>query len=166
VERGFEAHPSLMDQTFAWEKQYEYWINVVTDVQVNPHACTNQAIPSACVDHAEVEGDDSPYQSVFTHDVFPPAVPSGVQAVFSGPGQKPFIDVIWAPDTEADLAGYNVYRHEPGIQPAKINNDLIKSPAYRDANVLSGQNYFYSVSAVDLRGNESAHSEETSEQVP
>jgi fibronectin type 3 domain-containing protein len=39
-------------------------------------------------------------------------------------------------------------------------------PAFRDAQVVSGKNYFYSVSAVDLRGNESARSEETSESVP
>ena len=166
VARGFEPHPFLMDQTFAWEKHYEYWINVVTDVQVNPHPCQNGNTPSACVEHAEIEGDDSPYQSVFTHDVFPPAVPSGPQAVFSGPGQKPFIDVIWAPDTDADLAGYNVYRREAGGPAVKINSDLVKGPSYRDMNVFSGQTYFYSVSGVDLRGNESRRSEETSEQVP
>ena len=28
---------------------------------------------------------------------FSPRVPSGLQAVFSGPGQKPFIDLLWSP---------------------------------------------------------------------
>ena len=166
VERGFDAHPALVDQTFAWEKHYEYWINVVTVVQADSHSCTNGNSAGACVEQVEIEGDDSPFQSVFTHDTFPPAVPSGLQAVFSGPGQKAFIDLIWAPDTEADLTGYNVYRHEAGTQPARVNTDLVKSPAYRDADVASGRTYFYSVSAVDGAGNESARSEETSEQVP
>jgi fibronectin type 3 domain-containing protein len=48
----------------------------------------------------------------------------------------------------------------------KINSDLVKSPAYRDSEVKSGKTYTYSVSAVDVRGNESARSEETSEPVP
>jgi hypothetical protein len=167
VVRGIDAHPSLLDQTFAWEKHYDYWINIVTDVQTGSHPCPNDnthLLP--CFEHVEIEGDDTPVQSVFTHDIYPPAVPTGVQAVFSGPGQQPFIDVLWAPDTDADLAGYNVYRHTEGRAPAKVNTDLVKTPSYRDKDVVSGKKYFYSVSAVDLRGNESARSEETSEQVP
>jgi fibronectin type 3 domain-containing protein len=89
-----------------------------------------------------------------------------LQAVFSGVGQQPFIDLTWAPNTDADLAGYNVYRREEGGQPVKINTELVKTPAFRDTNVQSDQTYFYSVSAVDLRGNESRRSEETSESVP
>jgi len=42
----------------------------------------------------------------------------------------------------------------------------VKIPAFRDSQIISGKTYFYSVSAVDLRGNESARSEEASESVP
>jgi fibronectin type 3 domain-containing protein len=86
--------------------------------------------------------------------------------VFSGPGQPPFIDLVWAPNTDADLAGYNVYRHETGGQPVKINKELVKAPAFRDSDVSAGKTYLYAVSAVDARGNESARSEEASEIVP
>jgi fibronectin type 3 domain-containing protein len=89
-----------------------------------------------------------------------------VQAVFSGPGQQPFIDLIWAPVTAADLEGYNVYRHEAGGVPVKVNTEPIRMPAFRDVQVVSGKKYFYSVSAMDQRGNESARSEEASESVP
>ncbi len=146
--------PQLMDQTFEWEKTYYY------------HATTETVLAAAGKPEVHVEGDDTPEVKVFAHDVFPPAVPSGLQAVFSGVGQAPFVDLVWAPDTDADLAGYNVYRHEEGGQPAKINSELVKTPAFRDANIASGTKYSYSVSAVDLRGNESARSEEASEQVP
>ena len=74
--------------------------------------------------------------------------------------------LIWAPVTDADLDGYNVYRHEPGEQLVKVNPELVKTPAYRDLNVVSGKNYLYSVSAVDARGNESAQSQEAGERVP
>ena len=88
-----------------------------------------------------------------------------MQAVSSGVGQKPFVDLTWAPNTEADLAGYNVYRHEAGAQAQKINSDVVKAPSFRDEKVEAGHQYFYSVSAVDERGNESGRSEEASESV-
>ena len=68
--------------------------------------------------------------------------------------------------SDVDLDGYNVYRHEEGSAPVKINAQPIRTPAYRDTNVVSGKTYFYSVSSVDVRGNESARSEEASETVP
>lgn len=144
----------LVDHTFEWEETYSYRATVVTLIH-------QEGKPET-----QFEGDDTPPAKLFAHDVFPPAVPSGLQAVFSGVGQPPFIDLIWAPDTEADLAGYNVFRHEAGAEPAKINTGLVKTPAFRDVNVASGKNYFYSVSAVDVRGNESARSQEASEAVP
>jgi len=145
---------SFLDQTFEWEKTYFYRGAVVS------------LIDSAGKPPTEVEGEDTPEVKVFAHDVYPPAVPSGLQAVFSGPGQKPFIDLIWAPVPDTELDGYNVYRHEAGGAGVKLNAEPVKTPAFRDAQVSSGKTYFYSVSAVDLRGNESARSEEASENVP
>ncbi len=89
-----------------------------------------------------------------------------MQAVASVAGAQRFVDLTWRPGLEADLAGYNVYRREGEGAPAKINAELAKSPAYRDARVQPGHVYLYSVSAVDLRGNESARSPEASETVP
>jgi fibronectin type 3 domain-containing protein len=103
---------------------------------------------------------------VFADDVFPPAVHSGLQAVFSGPEQKAFIDLVWAPVADVDLDGYNVYRREAGMAVVKVNVGLVKTPGYRDSNVVAGKGYFYSVSALDVRGNESARSEEAGEAVP
>jgi hypothetical protein len=145
---------SLTDQSFEWENTYYYRVTTFTIV----------AQPGK--PEVSIEGDDTPEVKVFADDVFPPGVPSGLQAVFSGPGQQPFIDLIWAPVPDADLNGYNVYRHEEGGTPVKVNSELVNIPAYRDAQVVSGKRYFYSVSAVDLRGNESGRSEEASENVP
>lgn len=144
----------LADRNFDWEKTYLYRIAVVTTVT---HA--NQLV-------AEAEGDDSPALTVLVHDSFPPATPTGLQAVFSGLEQQRFIDLTWAPNTESDLAGYNVYRHLGGAAPQKINPELVKTPSFRDANVSPGNTVYYSVSAVDLRGNESGRSEEAHETVP
>jgi fibronectin type 3 domain-containing protein len=113
----------------------------------------------------QVEGDESHAVTVVAQDVFPPATPTGLQAVSSGPGQKRFIDLVWAPDTDADIAGYNVYRSEDGGEAKKLNPTPIKSPAFRDNDVMAGDEYRYAVSAVDVRGNESPRSEQAAEKL-
>jgi len=141
------------DSTFEWEKTYLYRLTAVSIVK-RPDS------------EVQVEGDDSPPVRVIAHDVFPPSVPAGLQAAYSGEGQKPFIDLIWAPVTNADLAGYNVYGSDGNGPAVKLNSELVKSPSYRDSAVASGKTYTYSVSAVDVRGNESQRSEATAESVP
>jgi hypothetical protein len=143
----------FVDDGIEWEKNYQYWIVPVTLWQMGERK-------------GEVESDDSPVTAVFAHDIFPPAVPSGVQAVYSAVPGGSFIDLTWRPNGEPDLAGYNVYRRT-GSEPAvKISTETVKTPRFADPGIQPGMKYFYSVSAVDLRGNESAKSEETSETVP
>lgn len=149
-----EGDLTLTDTTIEWQKTYYY------------HAEAATLIRQADGSHLAVEGEDTPEVKVFADDIFPPAVPSELQAVYSGPGQKLFIDLVWAPVADVDLAGYNVYRREEGSTTVKVNGELVKTPAYRDTEVMSGKSYFYSVSAVDIRGNESARSEEASETLP
>jgi hypothetical protein len=143
----------FVDTGIEWEKSYQYWITPVT-------------LWSDANGKGEVEGDDSPLVTIFAHDAFPPAAPSGVQAVYSAVPERPFIDVTWRPNTEPDLAGYNVYRHAENEAPVKINSEPVKTPRFADPGIQAGRKYFYSVSAVDLRGNESGRSEETAESVP
>lgn len=149
------AEPTqLLDQNFQWEKKYLYRATIVTIVKTAERP------------EVEVEGDDSAVIEVLAHDIFPPAIPSGLEAVFTQADQKSFIDLIWTPDTDPDLAGYNIYRREEEETSIKLNTELVKVPAFRDSEVRAGKKYFYSVSAVDSRGNESARSEEASENIP
>ena len=146
-------NPSLLDSSFEWEKTYDYRLTVVTSVERTGAA-------------EQAEGDDSPAIRVFAHDVFPPGAPAGLQAVSSGPGQKPFIDLVWTGNDEKDLAGYNVYRRESDGTEQKINTELVTAPAFRDSDVSPGGEYSYWVTAVDLRGNESHRSDVARETVP
>jgi hypothetical protein len=152
-----EMNLSLTDSSIEWEQTYYYHVEAVT-VLAGEDTADHKKI--------EIEGDDSAEVKVFAHDVFPPAVPADLQAVFSGPGQQAAIDLVWAPVTDMDLAGYNVYRHEAGGAAVKLNREPVKTPAYRDGSVAAGKSYLYAVSAVDVRGNESARSEEAGETVP
>jgi hypothetical protein len=154
VQLSTSAQAELVDHSFEWQKTYQYWVTVVTNV-------LRKGKPSA-----QVEGDNSVPITVPAIDVFPPAVPAGLQAVFSSVGQKPFVDLTWAPNTDPDLAGYNVYRREENGAWTRINSALVPTPAYRDGNVAAGRTYFYAVTAEDVHGNESARSQETEETVP
>jgi fibronectin type 3 domain-containing protein len=89
-----------------------------------------------------------------------------VEAMASGVGQKPFIDLAWRADADADLAGYNVYRREADGQWSKRNAAPVPVPAFRDEEVTPGMTYTYVVTAVDVRGNESRRSEAASETLP
>jgi hypothetical protein len=144
---------SFIDTGIEWEKTYEYWIVSLTLWQDGNRK-------------GAIEGEDSPVVDVLAHDSFPPANPSAVQAVFSAAPQNSFIDITWTANTEPDLAGYNVYRRTGNESAAKINSELVKTPRFPDPGVQPGKKYFYSVTAVDLRGNESGKSEEASEAVP
>lgn len=147
------ARGSYLDKTFEWEKKYEYRITTLTQVRSSGLSAT-------------VPGDSSKPVEVFTRDIYPPAQPAGLQAVFSSVGQKPFIDLTWAPNLENDLAGYNVFRRSEAGTWEKLNQQLVQVPSFRDENVKPGKKYVYSVSAVDLRVNESPRSAEASETVP
>ena len=145
---------NVVDRNFEWEKQYAYTVTPITWVETQPNGKRLYSIP----------GDSAPPVEVVTKDVFPPAPPTGLQAVYSSGPQKT-IDLTWAPNTDADLAGYNVYRWSANRTAQKINTELVKTPTYRDPITAPGD-YVYAVSAVDLRGNESAKSAEASEKAP
>ena len=147
------ARGAYLDKTFEWEKKYEYRITTLTQVQSSGMS-------------ASVPGDSSKPVEAFTRNVYPPAQPVGLQAVFSSVGQKPFIDLSWAPNLENDLAGYTVFRRSDAGTWEKLNQQLVQVPSFRDENVKPGRKYSYSVSAVDLRVNESPRSAEASETVP
>ncbi len=94
---------------------------------------------------------------------------TGLAAVAVGAenGGEAAIDLSWQPDTEADLAGYIVYRREGGgawqrISPAQP----LVGPGFHDAHVQPGHTYSYAVSAIDQGGHESARSSEAEETVP
>jgi len=141
----------LTDRNFEWEKTYAYIVTPITWVETQPNGKRLYSVP----------GDSAPPVEVVTHDIFPPAVPTGLQAVYTS-GEQKTIDLTWAPNTDADLAGYNVYRRVSDGTFAKLNTDLVKTPTYRDPVAAPGE-YTYVVTAVDLRGNESAKSATASE---
>jgi hypothetical protein len=84
-----------------------------------------------------------------------------LSAGFASGQQEAALTLKWAPNTEPDLAGYRVYygtrsgRHRYCV-------DAGKETEFRLEGLEAGVRYYFVVTAYDLRGNESAPSEEVS----
>lgn len=116
-----------------------------------------------------VESPDSAAAILTPRDTFPPAAPQGLLAVVmpATAGAPAYVELSWSISPETDLAGYHVYRSESSGTPgARIDAELLPSPAFRDNSVSAGKSYFYRVSAVDRAGNESPLSTAVSADVP
>ncbi|MGH9572106.1 MAG: fibronectin type III domain-containing protein [Candidatus Acidiferrales bacterium] len=108
-----------------------------------------------------LESGDSNLVATTLHDVFPPSAPTGLIAtpVPAEDSLGAHMDLSWAINPETDLTGYNVYRSEKaGVSGTRLNPQLLPTPAFRDMNAVLGQSYYYTVTAVDRTGNESAPS--------
>jgi hypothetical protein len=132
------------DAAFDFGKTYVYTVRTVISTDGNA-----------------IESSDSVQAIVVAGDAFPPAAPQSLVGVIivGSPTNAPEVELSWSINTEADLAGYHVYRSEQQDTPEQlVSTDLLLSPVYRDTSVQLGHTYWYSVTAVDRSGNESAHS--------
>jgi hypothetical protein len=116
----------------------------------------------------ELAGAFSSPVRIEVKDLFPPDQPSGLVAVGAVDDQQGVaIDLSWLANTEADLAGYIVYRAESDSGWQRVSPEKpLAGPAFHDAAVLPGHSYRYTVSAVDLQGHASTHSAEARETAP
>lgn len=88
--------------------------------------------------------------SAYSVDNLAPAVP----APFTGQYGGGTVALHWDPNTEADLAGYRLYRGtSPGF--ATGPGTLVAALADTGYTDLAGQPYYYKLTAVDVHGNES-----------
>ena len=117
-----------------------YYIVTAVDIDNNESLYSDfaMAIPSAGADHMR------------------PSSPTNLTAM-SEVGQ---ILLDWDDNTEADLAGYTVKRSaEPGGAYVTIA-DLVVDSNYTDQSVVSGESYYYIVTAEDISSNISIESNE------
>jgi hypothetical protein len=150
------ADGSALDRDISFGETYEYRAQRVTRVTVDGQTL-------------ELAGPLSAPLRIHAANIFPPAVPRGLAAVATPAenGAGPAIDLSWRPDTEADLAGYIVYRRKAGGAWRRISlAQPVVGPGFHDADVQPGHTYEYAVSAIDQGGLESARSAAAEETVP
>ena len=118
-----KADPGVaLDHDAVFDHAWKYWAERVLQVQLDKHAVEIAGPPSATV-------------AIDAKDVFAPAVPEGVAAVADG--QARAIDLSWTPDTDADLAGYVVYRRDvtAGTAMERISGkSLVVPPSFGDTS--------------------------------
>src|SRR5262249_23310665 len=71
--------------------------------------------------------------------------------------------MAWDPNTDSNLAGYNVYRstQSGAYTSAPLNGStLVTVTSFTDSTVQSGQTYYYVIRAVSTSGLESGNSNE------
>jgi hypothetical protein len=144
LQLGAAATTDYRDSGFEYGSTYAYVVRTVIDSPAGA-----------------LESSDSPVAIVTPKDTFPPAAPQGIVAAIQ-PGiasGSVVVDLSWSINVEPDLAGYRVYRSDQeSTRGDLLTPALLPSPAYRDNSVQSGQHYWYTVTAVDRAGNESAPS--------
>jgi len=146
-----------IDQTTQKGDTYRYTARRIREISLAGHTL-------------EVRSQVSAPITITMLDTFPPAMPTGLEAIPGGatPSDRS-IDLSWTPDTDSDLAGYSVYRQEVTSTgqlagpAARLNPSPIVGPAYRDQTAVPGHRYAYRVTAVDATGNESAPSVDVQE---
>jgi hypothetical protein len=91
---------------------------------------------------------------------------SPTQAPRRGAGHRHSVDLRWKASISR-VDGYNVYRSEMAAGPfMKLNAVLLRATRYSDASVQAGHTYFYKVTAVDKKGQESLFSNQIKAVVP
>jgi hypothetical protein len=94
----------------------------------------------------DADSHESAPSAIVQGYLLPPAVPGNF--IF-GPS-KSFIRLLWDPNREGDLRGYNVYRVKSGDTVfVKLNASVLPDNRFTDATVLEGQIYTYYVEAID-----------------
>jgi len=141
---GPSESESYRDASFEFGKTYVYIVRSVTEAG-----------------GGSLESSDSAPVVVAPLDTFPPAAPEGLVAAVLPGGEAGhlLVDLSWSINLETDLAGYRVYRSvRQGTRGELLTPELLPTPSVRDTSVQPGQSYWYSVTAVDRAGNESAAS--------
>jgi hypothetical protein len=146
-----------IDHTAQKGETYRYTAQRVRSVSLGGHTL-------------ELRSAISPPVTVMMRAIFPPHAPTGLEAIPGGAtAADRSIDLSWTPNTDADLAGYIVYRQDTdskGIVTGtvtRLNATPVVGPAYRDQTAMAGRRYAYRVTAVDTAGNESAPSADVQE---
>jgi len=146
-----------LDRTAQTGETYTYTAQRVRSVELGGHTLELRSPKSTAV-------------TMLLSDTFPPQAPTGLASVPGGTTSTDrSIDLSWQASTEADLAGYIVYRQEittngqPQGPATRLTQSPVVGPAFRDLTAAPGHRYTYRVTAIDTAGNESQPSADVQE---
>lgn len=148
-ETSTEHPPFALDVTAHTGNSYRYIAQRIQQITVSGHTM-------------EVASEPSTPATTAYRDVFAPPVPVGLVSAADTTAKA--IDLNWTPNVDGGLAGYIVYRRTVGTDetPQRISpaGKPVTISEWTDTTAVPGQRYAYSVSAIDVSGNESQRSAE------
>jgi fibronectin type 3 domain-containing protein len=107
-----------------------------------------------------IESAPSSTVSVSVTDVYPPDIPANLVCFKA----SDHIFLTWKPVADDDLSHYRIYRKSEKENEYKLVEDNVTTPQYKDKDVQKGVLYNYTITSVDVRGNESDHSNSVKEE--
>lgn len=120
-----------VDQTAEYGRRYIYTVRTAARIQ--------PPILSAPAGEREID-----YQ-----DRFAPPLPEN----FVGLGERNQARLRWDASKAPDVAGYTLYRQEPGRDYQRLGRTLVTDVEYVDTGLSSGLTFRYRIQAVDKEGN-------------
>ena len=106
----------------------------------------------SAVDENDNESEKSAAISCEPVNIFAPQTPTGFTAYgYNLPGESPYVELRWTPNTESDFLHYNVYRHTSRAFTSDSAYFITQTTEthYSDNTVDVGQRYYYRLTAVD-----------------
>lgn len=108
----------------------------------------------------EIESGPSPIVSVSVSDIYPPEIPVNLVS-FKGADH---LFLTWKASADSDLSHYRIYRKATEEGEFTLLADQVTGNQYKDKDVKKGNLYFYAVTAIDNKGNESQFSSTAKEE--
>jgi len=159
------AEPRFSDQLFQFGLSYEYQVRAISQPPNQSEMNQTNSGQTHSGQTGIVESDESPVLLHQAKDSFAPAAPGSVTIA----SVNRIVSLFWPLNTEADIAGYHIYRADEESAPPtgwrRLDPQLHQTGSWRDDRVTAGKTYFYRITAVDRFGNESLPSAIVSETV-
>ncbi|MBM3323900.1 fibronectin type III domain-containing protein, partial [candidate division WOR-3 bacterium] len=149
------TEPDLAGYKLLWGRARRNYSDSVMLGRVTAHRITGLLTDTTyyasvvAIDSAGHESGASPEDSAVPGTV--PRPPTNLAAMPFRHGMA----LNWTPNTEIDLAGYNLYRRTAGSGYQRLNQTLLTDTTHRDSGLCSDTMYRYFCTAVDSSGYES-----------
>ena len=98
-----------------------------------------------------IHSDPAGEREIEYEDRFAPPLPRNLVAL----AERASVRLRWEAATANDVAGYIIYRREPGRNFHRLTDDPITGTEFLDRNLSSGLTYGYRIQVIDRNGNES-----------
>ncbi len=133
IRRVDGAKRRYLDKSARFAQRYIYTVRAVAGVEPLIHS------------------DEAGEREIEYEDRFAPPLPKNIVAL----AERAAIRLRWEPSTADDVAGYVIFRREPGRNFHRLTAEPVAGSEFVDRGLASGLTYAYRLQVIDRKGNES-----------